>query len=221
MSSKRDFRDYAERVDALAKQTREQVQKAEAEVKAAEEARARYPRNGGKSPEYLAKAARAESEFQAALAKRDDLNRVLANNVEREITSIRAELETAVDDAFAARPEALDTAALTLLQSGILRPGEFMRLFNGAVADRNWTMARMVGLYADKAAEAAAGKYGITDRLAVGYREIGNAARRVGGEPYFRNFDVLADVLKRRMKNPALWSQWEALTGEIIEKGFI
>ena len=36
--SKNDFRDYAERVDALAKQTREQVQKAENEVKTAAEA---------------------------------------------------------------------------------------------------------------------------------------------------------------------------------------
>ena len=63
-------------------------------------------------------------------------------------------------------------------------------------------------------------KFGVSDSVAKEYRRINLDAQRVGGTVFLQNFNVLSDALKRCMRNPALRPQWEALTGEIIEKGF-
>ena len=215
-----DFKRFAERVNEIALDARKQIMDADRELHRAKEGCMKYPRNGGTTPEYLAKAARAEADFQTAVAKRDDLRKVLSDSVERSLTSIRLELESAIEDTFAADPKQIDRDTLTLLESGILRPGEYERFLDAAIERKNWTMARLIGGAADKAATSAAEKFGLTDRTTQELRAVANTARRLGGAPYMQNMTVLTDVLNRCMKNPGLWPKWEELTAPVIEGGF-
>ena len=215
-----EFKKYAERVDALAKETREKLKQADNELARAEDARSRTPMKNGTTPEYRAKAAQAEAWYQAAVAKRNDLRAVLSDNVETQIKSIRREMEQAIDDAFAADPAAIDAQTMTLLESGILRPAEYGRLLDKAIVENNPTMARLIGAAAEKHAAKIAERYGNSDRVVREYRRVEFDSRRFGGAVYLENINVLSETLNRCMRNPALWSRWEELTEEIIEKGF-
>lgn len=214
------FKSYAERMDALATETREKVLNAERELSEAEEARNKLAALRGTTPEYLAKMAGAEASLQIARAKRDDLRKILPDMIAREIKSIKAELEKAIDDAFSADPKAIDPATMTLLDSGIMRPAEYQRLLTAAIDDGNSTMARLIGAAAEKASEKVAEKYGNTDEKAQQYRAVSINAQRFGGDVYRQNFEVLEYTLTRCAHNIALWPQWESLTSEIIENGF-
>ena len=215
-----DFKQFAERVNEIALDARKQIMDADRELKQAEDYRMKYPRNGGTTPEYLAKAARAEADYRTAIAKRGDLRKVLSDSVERSLISIRQEMESAIEDTFAADPKQIDRDTMTLLESGILRPGEYQRFLDAAIVDKNWTMARLIGNAADKAAMSVAEKFGLTDRAAQELRAVANTAQRLGGTPYLQNMEVLSDVLTRCIKNPGLWPKWEELTAPVIEGGF-
>ena len=215
-----EFRKYAERVDALAKETREKLKQADNELARAEYARSKTPTKKGTTAEYAAKAAQTEAWYQTAVAKRNDLRAVLSDNVETQIKSIRREMEQAVADAFAPDPAAIDPATMTLLESGILRPAEYGRLLDKAIVENNPTMARLIGAAAEKHAAKIAEQYGNNDRVVREYRRVEFDSRRFGGAVYLENFGVLSETLNRCMRNPALWSHWEELTEEIIEKGF-
>lgn len=214
-----DFRKYAVRVNDLAMETREAARKIEKEYQRAEAARVQYPQRGGMvTADYAVKSARAEADYQEAKEAR----RAWRNNKPAEIAlklaDIRAELKAAIDDAFAADPAALDAPTLELLKSGILKPEEYQRLMNGNAG--NPTMMRLIGRYADRDAAAVAEKNGIHDPAAMELRAVSYQAKNVGGDVYLQNFDVLSDVLTRSVRSGAMWDQWEALTGEIIEQGF-
>lgn len=215
-----NFRKYAERVDALAKETRETLHKANDELARAEDARKRTPSNGGTTPEYKAKAARAEAWYQEANAKLNYVKAALRARVDQQIKIIRGELEHEVDDAFSANPEAVDPATMTLLESGILRPAEYGRLLDKAIAESNPTMGRLIGAAAEKHAAKIAERYGDNDMVVREYRRVGYDSRRFSGAVYLENFGVLSDMINRCMDNPAMWSHWERLTSEVIENGF-
>ncbi len=211
-----EFSEYAKRVNALALDTREVVQRTEKDYVLAEESRNRYPQKDGTlvPDEYKEKAARAALDYEHANHARNELRRNLPQQIEKQLNSIRAELSAAVDERFSAKAEDVDGATVELLQSGILRPSEYQRLVVNAVADGNYTMSRIIASYAEKAAVQTGGE----DAMAL--RVIAQRGKTAGGGVYLANYDVLADALTRCVRNPALWPQWELMTERVIKNGF-
>lgn len=209
------FNEYARKADAYAKAVFEEYTAAESKLKAAESKRNAYPRKNGLGYEYDAKAARYEAEYVEAKAEYEKLRRDMRDYKADGLKPIRRELESAIADAFAAKPEHLDAATLELLKSGILSADEHNRLIDKAMSDNNPTMVRLIAKHAkDRAAQADEDKNPDVSRA---FRAVAYKGNSVNGNSYLEAFDVMASCFNRCMKNTALMSHWDELNGEIVE----
>ena len=82
-----------------------------------------------------------------------------------------------------------------------------------AINDSNHTMARMIGQYAKAAAENAGDRDTATALRSVSYKSNG-----MNGSNYVEAFDFVTGLYDRCSRNPALYSKWAELAGEMIEK---
>ncbi len=213
------FNSYARKLDEIAKAAFEEYRKAEQAYKKAEEKQREYPQRGGMvSPEYAAKAARAQADYLEAKAAYDNARRNFGAAEAKAIRELREGLETAVNDAYSVDPAKLDTATLELLKSGIMNASEYAKLMSAAQAADNPTMVRMIGKYAQDAADAMATKYGQNDPKARELRNVTYQSRAYTGSTYLANFDTVTDVFNRCTRNPALIDKWGDLTGEMVEQ---
>ena len=206
------FNKFAQQVNDVAQGAFEQIQAAE---KAYKDAESKY--NANKRPARgawnadaatMAKVARIEADYHEKKDAYDKLRRNLPDQVHSEAAKIRRELETAVNDFYAADPAALDANTMELLKSGILRPAEYARLFDAADQANNATMVRIIAQYADNAAANAK-----SDEEARQLRYIGSRGRNVNGKHYMDAFDAMADTLERCIRNTGLIKMWDELTG--------
>lgn len=208
------FKSYADRVNELAQATFAEYKKAAAELERAEAKAKEYPKrtSGNVTPEYMARAARAEADL---LDARGAIHTAKMNMNARssDIAAIRQELAAALQDEFAARPDELDLATLELMKTGILSADEYARLLQAAT---NTTMQRVIRHYASQAAVDIAKKYGENDQRA---REMRAVSFEYGDEigNKLAQFDVLSDVFRRATNNPGMIDHWEELTGEITD----
>lgn len=131
----------------------------------------------------------------------------------KRMDEVRKEFVAAVESHFTADPAALDMATLELLKSGILSAAEYNRLMDKAINDNNHTMARMIGQHAKAAAENAIDRDTATALRSVSYKSNG-----MNGSNYVEAFDFVTGLYDRCSRNPALYSQWDELAGEVIEK---
>ena len=150
------FNSYARKLDEIAKAAFEEYRKAEQAYKKAEERQREYPQRGGVTPEYAAKAARAQADFIEAKAAYDNARRNFGAAEAKAIRELREGLETAVNDAYSVDPAKLDGNTLELLKSGILNASEYAKIMSAAQAADNPTMVRMISKYAKDAADAMA-----------------------------------------------------------------
>lgn len=206
------FNTYVQQVNDIAQASFEQIQDAEKAYKAAESRRNATPLKKGLGYEYEAKAARAEADYREAKAAYDKIARALPDQTRAEVAKVRAKLEKAVNDFYAADPKALDANTMELLRSGILRPAEYARLFDAADQGNNATMVRIIAQYAGNAAENAK-----SDEDARQLRYIASRGRNVDGRHYIEGFDSLADTLDRSLRRPYLIPKWDELTANIRE----
>lgn len=210
------FNEYARKANEYAKGVFEEHAAAETKLKNAESNHSAYPRKIGLGYEYDAKAARYEAEYLTAKAEYEKLRRDMRDYKIGGFNAIRRELESALSDAFAANPEHLDANTLELLKSGILSADEFGRLMDKATSDNNPTMARMIAKYAkDKADQATADR---NPDAAKTFKAVAYRVNSVNGSDYLQAFDVMGECFSRCMKNTALISHWDELTGKIVEK---
>lgn len=213
------FNEYARKADAYAKAVFEEYATVEAKYKAAEE---KYKANH--RPEYgawhadsatIAKYARIEADYQESKTEYENLRREMQWHKIDGFKSIRQELEKAVSEAFAVNPEHLDSATVELLKSGIMKPEEYGRLMNKAMADDNPTMVRLIAKHAkDRADQADTERNTDTARA---FRAVAYKGSSVNGNNYLEAFDVMTSCFNRCMKNTALMSHWDELNGEIVE----
>lgn len=206
------FNNYAKKLNEIANGTFEEYRRAEAAVKSAESRYNAYPRRSGADPAYMAKSARAEADLAEARNAFDQMRRHLFDDKRREIAAVRAELEKAVFDAFAADPKSVDGNTLALMNSGIMTADEYSRLIDSAIASGNFTMTRLLAKSAADMAEK------VTDSdVARSYRLVSHKGKGMDGREYLQAFDFLTDTFNRCERNFALSTKWDELTSPVVD----
>lgn len=206
------FNNYARKMNEIANATFEEYRRAEAAVKSAESRHNAYPRRNNADPAYMAKSARAEADLAEARNAFDQMRRHLFDDKRREIAAVRAELEKAVFDAFAADPKSVDSNTLALMNSGIMTADEYSRLIDSAIASGNYTMTRLLAKSAADMAEK------VTDSdVARSYRLVSHKGKGMDGREYLQAFDFLADTFNRCERNFALSTKWDELTSPVVD----
>lgn len=206
------FNDYAKKLNEIANGAFEEYRRAEAAVKSAESRYNAYPRRNGADPAYLAKSARAEADLAEARNAFDQMRRHLFDDKRREIAAVRAELEKAVFDAFAADPKSVDSNTLALMNSGILTAAEYNRLIDSANAAGNHTMVRLLA----QSAKDRADKVNDSD-TAREYRLVAQKGKGANGREFLEAFDYMGDVFNRCERNFSLAGKWDELTADVVE----
>ena len=206
------FNSYAKRMNEIANATFEEYRRAEAAVKSAESRYNAYPRRNNADPAYMAKSARAEADLAEARNAFDQMRRHLFDDKRREIAAVRAELEKAVFDAFAADPKAVDMNTLALMNSGILTAAEYNRLIDASTAAGNHTMVRLLA----QSAKDRADKVNDSD-TAREYRLVAQKGKGANGREFLEAFDYMGDVFNRCERNFALAGKWGELTADVVE----
>lgn len=205
-----------ERIEALARETFEEIQKTEEAYRTAAAARKELPSAGG-DYQMQAKIARAEANLAEAAAAQRNIRFNLPNKAENALNALRQEYAQEIERKFAVDPEKLDMATLELLKSGIMRPAEYRRLFNIAAENGNATMTRLIAKYAMDAAADAAKQYGETSVQARELRAISMAGNADPASAAMRAFDGIAETFRRSVNNPGLIPHWDELTAPLFD----
>ena len=207
------FSSYAKRMNEIANATFAEYREKSDAVKSAESKYRAYPRRSGADPSYMAKSARAEADLAEANAQFEHCRRHLFDDKRREIAAVRAELEKAVFDAFAADPKSVDSNTLALMNSGIMTADEYSRLIDSAIASGNYTMTRLL---AKSAADMAERTKGDAD-VSRSYRLVSHKGKGANGHEYMEAFDFLTSTFNRCERNFALTGKWDELTAPVVE----
>ena len=207
------FNHFIRQINDIAAEAFKEYAAAETAYKNAESKKNAYPRRNGLGADYTAKSARYEADYAEALAAYDKFRKNGFYGYRQRMDEVRKEFVAAVESHFTADPAALDMATLELLKSGILKPAEYNRLMDKAINDNNHTMARMIGQHAEAAAENAIDRDTATALRSVSYKSNG-----MNGSNYVEAFDFVTGLYDRCSRNPALYSKWDELAGEVIEK---
>ena len=206
------FNNYAKKLNEIANGTFEEYRKAEAAVKSAESKYKEYPRRMGADAAYMAKSARAEADLAEARNAFEQVRRHLFDDKRREINAIRAELEKALGDEYAADPSKVDMNTLALMNSGILTAAEYNRLIDSANAAGNHTMVRLLA----QSAKDRADKVNDSD-TAREYRLVAQKGKGANGREFLEAFDYMGDVFNRCERNFSLAGKWDELTADVVE----
>ena len=162
------------------------MDKAEAVYKAtAEDARGFARRNSGASLEI----ARANAFVETRRVEMEEARQAFQKvrkarlSVMDAAAQIRKALVSDVQAAFLADPAQVDNNTMRLLDSGILRSGDYEKLFNDAQAANNVTMCRLIAQAAGNLAKTAEGN----DRVALNL--LSHKAAGIDGSKDLQAFD--------------------------------
>lgn len=206
------FNDYARKLNEIANATFEEYRRAETALKSAESRSKEYPRRNGADPSYLAKSARAEADLAEARNAFEQVRRHLFDDKRREIAAVRAELETALGNEYAADPSKVDMNTLALMNSGILTAAEYNRLIDSANAAGDHTMVRLLAQSAKDRADK------VNDsNTAREYRLVAQRGKGANGQQYLEAFDYMTDTFNRCERNFSLTKKWDELTAPVVE----
>ena len=206
------FNGYARKVNEIANAAFAEYREKEAAVKSAESRYNAYPRRNGADPAYMAKSARAEADLCEARNAFDQMRRHLFDDKRREIAAVRAELEKALGDEYAADPSKVDMNTLALMNSGILTAAEYNRLIDASTAAGNHTMVRLLA----QSAKDRADKVNDSD-TAREYRLVAQKGKGANGREFLEAFDYMGDVFNRCERNFSLAGKWDELTADVVE----
>lgn len=206
------FNSYAKRMNEIANAAFAEYREKEAAVKSAESRCNAFPRRNGADSSYLAKSARAEADLCEARNAFDQMRRHLFDDKRREIAAVRAELENALGDEYAADPSKVDMNTLALMNSGILTAAEYNRLIDASTAAGNHTMVRLLA----QSAKDRADKVNDSD-TAREYRLVAQKGKGMDGRQYLEAFDYMGDVFNRCERNFSLAGKWDELTADVVE----
>lgn len=204
------FEDFADEFDTFARGAIAHVVEIDQNLKSAESSRNAKQLPDESTVAFRARVADADAKLEAARNAHKQMRFDYPGEVEAKTASMRTELEKAISDKFAARPSDVDNDVLTLLNSSILTPSEYVRLFNDA---SNPTMKRLIAHSAGEAAEKLK-----DDREAASVlRNVANAGVRYSGSQFLAAFDGLRDILRRTIRNPAMSKNYGDLAAPFLE----
>ena len=144
------FNEIIDQMDTLCLETARKCKGAYENLRACEDASRAKQRPDESEVKYKARMATAAAALEDAQKLQRDLDFNLPHEAEEKGNALRRQLEAAIAEKYAANPSDVDPNTLTLLQSGILTPPEYVRLFNRATSS---TMRRLIGKYAGEAAK--------------------------------------------------------------------
>lgn len=193
--------EFLRRIDDTARDSLRRIETANRALKRAE--KIMRDANGSKDERRMLSA-------RSYLLEAQDEVRNARKNAEAALDGLRGVRAEAVDAAVATKaldPDAVDMNGVKLLESGLCRPADLAMLakkYSG-----NMTMLRLVGKFA---AEAANGeKDDPTARIAFNTVAV-NCDRDTNPERAADGVDVLLDVFRRSINNPAMIREYDALT---------
>lgn len=199
------YKTYADRVDTLAREAFAKVKDAAAALEKAERQAQAYPqRNGIVDADYYAKSARAAADLAEAKQNYTAAMRGIST-LNANIKDIRRELAAQIDKDNRANPEAVDTATVELLKSGILTENDYVGLLE---KNRdNLTMTRLIKKNIEENAK-------IMGDTPARQHLMGLALSINTDSQTLRNFDLMADVCNRVEHNTRMIDSYEALTAQ-------
>ena len=196
---------YSEKTREIIATAHDEFVNAETRFKDAERKHFENPRRKGLVPaEYVATAAQAEADYLTAKAEFERVKREMPKYSDQ-LAALRKNLVEDVESANSIDPAQLDTAVLELLKSGIMRPREYAQQLERARNDGNTVMTRIIGEYAERAAEAAEAKNGSIDPEARALRMIANKSKANEGNERLKTFDEVSTTFGRCISNPAMF----------------
>lgn len=215
------YSEYAQRLDALARQRFADYEKAADTFKKAEKEKYETPMKTGwgVTPEYQMKAKKAEVNYLYAEKDYKKAKEIYLDTL-KEAQNIRAELLEEVSKDYFVNPEDLDRNVVDLLQSGICSAEEIAGLFDKA---DNGTTKRYIAKFASEEVKRIDPKMEkskslrvqtILNNVAYAGRGYTNPAN---SEPMQR-FDAANEVLTRCINNPAMHKYWGELTAETLSE---
>lgn len=216
------FSSYARKADALAREALSKLVEAENALKEAEAQARKFPiRSGGRVDlEYQAKSTRAAADVLTAKEELKMAQRSMGDYT-RQINAVRQELRSALESEYIADPSAIDANTMTLLQSGILRPTEYIGLMNQAREAGNHTMARLIGKHADAAATELEKQFPLGHPGNQRVQELRAVALQGNTDPTsdkLAAFDVIGEAFSRSTMNTAMIDSWDLMTSSILEE---
>ncbi len=211
------FNHYAKELDQTVKASFEVYRKAKRDLEDAIEYQRKHPDDPYASPEEKVAAARARASYLVAEDNFKKTQKSFGEEGARAIGKLREGLALAIDHEFAVDPAQIDHNAMELLKSGIMSAGEYKKLADDAESRNNYTMSRMIGKYAQDAADRISKEYGESDREATILRNVANQSRRNTGRGMLDVFDSMSRAYNRCTNNPALMEKWDDLFSDIVE----
>ena len=214
-----NYNKYAQKFNEIAKAAFAEAQKADDALTAAEDAKRQYPQRTGYgiTPDYNVKAAKAQAEYLEAEQQKRAVRDKMGYDYRNQVLKLREELQREIEADYRVKPEQIDTNALELLKSGIMSADEYAAMLQNAAANNNYTMARLVGKYADDAAAEVAKRYGVSDQKAKELRYVAIQAKQSHGDKWIDAFDYMLDVYDRATKNPYMRGQWDELCAATVD----
>lgn len=199
---------YGARADELARAAFKEVMDASKKLADAESKAQAYPqRSGIVDTAYAAKSARAAADLAEAKENYNKAKQgiVTLNN---ELAKLRTDLQRELAKDNRADPEAVDTATMDLLKSGILNCDDYIGLFERHSGNR--TMQRLIKSYAMTAAD---NMHNTDDRQRLKAVALGMNT----DSETLHNFDVVAEVCRRVEHNTGMIQHYDELTASALQ----
>lgn len=197
---------YGKDMDNLARDFMQAVSVAEKKVKAAEQ----DVQRAKNEPDRMT----AQAELMRQQDAFNKIKRELPGQTMQRVQELRQALAADCDRVFAVNPDELDNNAMKVLErETMMKPADYVTMYDKFAAAGNKTMCRVVADAAGRAAE----KLDRQDPKFQTLRHVELAAHSISGTGTMQKFDVLADCLKRTTNNLAMIPHWDELTAEIVE----
>lgn len=214
------FNHYAKEFDTIARKAFDEYKNAEHAVKRADDDRKAFPETPGMvSAGYAANSARAKANYLEAMQALEQTRQKMTfgGEYKMQIDALKSRLEKDVSVAFGVDPAQIDEKALELLKSGIMDYNEYSRMLKQAVENENITMARLIGKYAEQAAQERENNPMIgRDETAAQLRALAVQSQGYTGNNYIESFNVLSYTFERCAANPAMIDSWDTMTADIV-----
>lgn len=208
------FHSYAVKADNTAREAFTRYISAAEQLKKAERAEREYPHRSVTDSSYEAKRARAIADHAEAKQLVKHAQEAL-HDAAAQIAAARSDLATELDKVYSMDAEKIDTKALEMLKSGLMKSDEYFRMLAKAEAAENYTLMRFIGKYAAEAAEAEQKRSGDTAE-AQALRAISYEAQNDPRSAILEKYDLIIEVSKRAADNPGMISHWTELVGQTV-----